>query len=83
MRNTRCEALVLDPLNFPGATRIHNPVSMSNRKCDIVVEAGIDVVRHVEIPRDLVPNNVRAKMTAKVWRPIQELTSASSRGHLT
>ena len=67
VQDTRFQALMPDPLHFLGVTRIHNFVSMSDMKYDAIVKAGIDVVRRVEIPRDLVPDDAQVEITAKVY----------------
>lgn len=56
-----------DPLHFMGVTKIHNFISMSDMKYNAIVDAGIKVVNRVEIPPEMVPEDAKVEITAKVF----------------
>ena len=56
-----------DPLHFLGVTKIHNFISMSDMKYNAIVNTGIKVVNRVEIPPEMVPDDAKVEITAKVF----------------
>jgi GTP cyclohydrolase II len=55
-----------DVLHWLGITKIDHFVSMSNLKYDAIVRAGIEIVRRVPIPDELIPPDARVEMDAKM-----------------
>jgi hypothetical protein len=56
-----------DALHWLGITRIHRLVSMSDMKYDAITGAGIEVLERVPIPPELVPEDARVEIDAKVF----------------
>lgn len=67
VQDTRFQALMPDPLHFLGVTKIHNFISMSDMKYNAIVNTGIKVVNRVEIPPEMVPDDAKVEITAKVF----------------
>lgn len=65
VQDMRFQELMPDVLHWMGITRIDNLVSMSNMKYDAIVGSGIEVVRRVNIPDDLIPADAQVEMEAK------------------
>jgi GTP cyclohydrolase II len=62
----RFQELMPDPLHWLGITKIDRFVSMSNMKHDAVVRSGIQIVKRVAIPDELIPADARVEMDAKM-----------------
>jgi GTP cyclohydrolase II len=67
VQDTRFQALMPDPLHFLGVTKIDNFISMSDMKYDAIVSTGIKIVNRVEIPPEMVPEDAKVEITAKVF----------------
>lgn len=65
-QDMRFQELMPDVLHWLGITKIDRFVSMSNMKHDAVVRAGIEIVTRVPIPDDLIPDDARVEMDAKM-----------------
>jgi GTP cyclohydrolase II len=55
-----------DPLHWLGITKIDRFISMSNMKHDAIVKAGIEIITRVPIPDELIPEDARVEMDAKM-----------------
>ena len=66
VQDMRFQELMPDVLNWLGIRKIHRLVSMSNMKYDAITRAGIEVVERVNIPDDLIPQDARVEMDAKM-----------------
>ncbi|EFE43365.1 hypothetical protein TRV_01875 [Trichophyton verrucosum HKI 0517] len=53
-------------LHWLGITKIDRMLSMSNMKHDAIVEQGIPIVERVPIPDDLIPEDSRVEIDAKI-----------------
>jgi GTP cyclohydrolase II len=65
-QDMRFQELMPDALHWLGITKIDRFVSMSNMKYDAVVRSGIQIVERVAIPDDLIPEDARVEMDAKM-----------------
>ncbi len=65
VQDMRFQELMPDPLHWLGITKIDRFVSMSNMKHDALTASGIDIVKRVAIPDDLIPEDARVEMDAK------------------
>jgi GTP cyclohydrolase II len=66
VQDMRFQALMPDALHWLGITKIDRFVSMSNMKHDAIVKAGIEIVTRVPIPDELIPEDARVEMDAKM-----------------
>jgi len=66
VQDARFQELMPDVLHWLGLTRIDRFVSMSDMKCDAVVNSGIEIVEKVSIPDRLIPADARVEIDAKV-----------------
>jgi GTP cyclohydrolase II len=66
VQDMRFQVLMPDALHWLGITKIDRFVSMSNLKHDAIVRAGIEIVTRVAIPDDLIPDDARVEMDAKM-----------------
>ncbi len=66
VQDMRFQVLMPDALHWLGVTKIDRFVSMSNMKYDALVSAGIKIVTRVPIPDDLIPDDARVEMDAKM-----------------
>ncbi|HTJ42864.1 MAG TPA: GTP cyclohydrolase II [Kofleriaceae bacterium] len=66
VQDMRFQELMPDVLHWLGVTKIHRLVSMSNMKYDAIVRAGIEVGERVKIPDELVPEDAKVEMDAKM-----------------
>ncbi|MFT3804692.1 MAG: GTP cyclohydrolase II [Burkholderiaceae bacterium] len=66
VQDMRFQELMPDVLHWLGIRRIHRLVSMSNMKFDAITGSGIDVGERVPIPDELIPDDARVEMDAKV-----------------
>jgi GTP cyclohydrolase II len=61
----RFQELMPDVLHWLGITRIDRFVSMSDMKYDAICRSGIDIVKRVALPDDLIPADAHVEMAAK------------------
>ena len=66
VQDMRFQELMPDALNWLGITRIDRLASMSDMKHDALARGGIEVVERVPIPPELVPDDARVEIDAKV-----------------
>ncbi|RLN88016.1 hypothetical protein BBJ28_00003865 [Nothophytophthora sp. Chile5] len=70
IQDVRFQALMPDALHWLGITKIDKFVSMSDMKYDAIVKSvrpGIEIVERIPIPEDLVPEDAKVEITAKVF----------------
>lgn len=65
VQDMRFQQLMPDVLHWLGIKRIDNLVSMSDMKYNAIVQSGIQVVRRVSIPDELIPKDAHVEMEAK------------------
>ena len=65
VQDMRFQELMPDVLHWLGITRIDRLVSMSNMKYNAIVNSGIEVVKRVPIPDDLIPADAKVEIEAK------------------
>jgi len=66
VQDMRFQELMPDVLHWLGVRTIHRLVSMSHMKYEAIVRAGIDVRERVPIPDELVPDDARVEIDAKL-----------------
>ncbi|KAJ1975456.1 Uracil-regulated protein 1 [Dimargaris verticillata] len=66
VKDMRFQALMPDVLHWLGLTRIDRLTSMSNMKYDAIVSSGIEVVERVPIPDELIPDDSKVEIEAKI-----------------
>ena len=66
VQDMRFQELMPDVLHWLGITKIHRLVSMSNMKYDAITGSGIEVSERVRIPDELIPDDAKVEMDAKV-----------------
>lgn len=66
VRDMRFQALMPDILHWLGITKIDRMLSMSNMKYDAIVEQGIPIYERVPIPDELIPEDSRVEIDAKI-----------------
>jgi len=66
VQDMRFQELMPDVLHWLGITRIDRFVSMSDMKFEPIVRSGIEVIKRVPIPDELIPADARVEMDAKV-----------------
>jgi GTP cyclohydrolase II len=66
VQDMRFQELMPDPLHWLGIKKIDRFVSMSNMKHDAVTRSGIEIVTRVAIPDELIPEDARVEMDAKM-----------------
>ena len=66
VQDARFQELMPDCLHWLGVTKIDRFVSMSNMKHDNVTAAGIEIGERVEIPDELVPDDAKVEIEAKM-----------------
>ncbi|MEM7604597.1 MAG: GTP cyclohydrolase II [Myxococcota bacterium] len=66
VQDMRFQELMPDVLHWLGITRIDRFLSMSNMKHDALVESGIAIGERVEIPDELVPEDAKVEIKAKM-----------------
>ena len=67
VEDMRFQALMPDPLHWLGITRIHQLISMSDMKYNAITGSGIQVLKRVPIPPELVPADAHVEIDAKVF----------------
>jgi GTP cyclohydrolase II len=65
VQDMRFQELMPDVLHWLGITRIDRLVSMSDMKYDSIVNSGIEVVKRIPIPDELIPDDAKVEMEAK------------------
>ena len=65
VQDLRFQELMPDVLHWLGITKIDELVSMSDMKHDAITKSGIEIVRRVPIPEDLIPADAKVEMDAK------------------
>ncbi|KAF2012877.1 GTP cyclohydrolase II [Aaosphaeria arxii CBS 175.79] len=66
VKDMRFQALMPDILHWLGITKIDRMLSMSNMKHDAIVEQGIPIHERVPIPEDMIPEDSRVEIDAKI-----------------
>ncbi|KAL1958323.1 hypothetical protein VTO42DRAFT_4640 [Malbranchea cinnamomea] len=66
VKDMRFQALMPDILHWLGITKIDRMLSMSNMKHDAIVEQGIPIYERVPIPDELIPEDSRVEIDAKI-----------------
>lgn len=66
VQDMRFQELMPDALHWLGITKIDRFVSMSNMKYDALVRSGIQIIERVPIPAELIPEDARVEMEAKM-----------------
>jgi len=66
VKDMRFQALMPDVLHWLGIKKIDRMLSMSNMKYDAIVEQGIPIHERVPIPDDLIPEDSRVEIDAKI-----------------
>lgn len=66
VQDMRFQELMPDVLHWLGIRKIHRLVSMSNMKYDAITGSGIEVGVRVNIPDELIPEDARVEMDAKM-----------------
>jgi GTP cyclohydrolase II len=66
VQDMRFQELMPDVLNWLGVDRIDRLASMSDMKFEALARGGIEVVERVPIPPELVPEDARVEIDAKV-----------------
>ncbi len=65
VQDMRFQDLMPDVFHWLGIKRIHRWISMSNMKFDAMASQGIEIVKRVPIPDDLIPADASVEMDAK------------------
>ncbi|KAI9891299.1 MAG: putative GTP cyclohydrolase [Vezdaea aestivalis] len=65
-KDMRFQALMPDILHWLGITKIDRMLSMSNMKHDAIVGQGIPILERVPIPDELIPEDSRVEIDAKI-----------------
>ncbi|PVI02765.1 GTP cyclohydrolase II [Periconia macrospinosa] len=66
VKDMRFQALMPDILHWLGITKIDRMLSMSNMKHDAIVEQGIPIHERVPIPEEMIPEDSRVEIDAKI-----------------
>ncbi|MCK0176095.1 GTP cyclohydrolase II [Mycolicibacterium sp. F2034L] len=66
VQDMRFQELMPDVLHWLGVRKIHRLVSMSNMKYDAITGSGIEVGERVNIPEELIPDDARVEIDAKM-----------------
>ncbi|KAH3902023.1 probable Putative GTP cyclohydrolase URC1 [Saccharomycodes ludwigii] len=66
VRDMRFQQLMPDVLKWLGIKKIDRMLSMSNMKYDAIVEQGIDIIERVPIPDEMIPEDSRVEIDAKI-----------------
>ncbi|KAI9372170.1 GTP cyclohydrolase N terminal-domain-containing protein [Aspergillus egyptiacus] len=65
-KDMRFQALMPDILHWLGITKVDRMLSMSNMKHDAIVEQGIPIHERVPIPDEMIPEDSRVEIDAKI-----------------
>ncbi|PYH64545.1 aldolase [Aspergillus vadensis CBS 113365] len=66
VRDMRFQALMPDILHWLGIKKIDRMLSMSNMKHDAIVESGIKILERIPIPDEMIPQDSRVEIDAKI-----------------
>merc|ERR1711976_1145613 len=66
VKDMRFQVLMPDVLHWLGVKKIDRFVSMSNMQYDSVVNSGIPIHERVEIPDEMMPQDSRVEIDAKI-----------------
>ncbi|KAK6832949.1 hypothetical protein PG987_007643 [Apiospora arundinis] len=66
VKDMRFQALMPDILHWLGIKKIDRMLSMSNMKHDAIVGQGIPIHERVELPNELIPEDSRVEIDAKI-----------------
>ncbi|KAJ9312622.1 hypothetical protein DTO271D3_7169 [Paecilomyces variotii] len=66
VRDMRFQALMPDILHWLGIKKIDRMLSMSNMKHDAIVQSGIKIYERIPIPEDMIPEDSRVEIDAKI-----------------
>ncbi|MCJ1309988.1 putative GTP cyclohydrolase [Agyrium rufum] len=66
VKDMRFQALMPDVLHWLGIKKIDRMLSMSNMKHDAIVEQGIPIFERIPIPDELIPEDSRVEIDAKI-----------------
>lgn len=66
VKDMRFQALMPDILHWLGITKIDRMLSMSNMKHDAIVDQGIPIMERVPIPDEMIPEDSRVEIDAKI-----------------
>ncbi|KIX10346.1 uncharacterized protein Z518_01428 [Rhinocladiella mackenziei CBS 650.93] len=66
VKDMRFQALMPDILHWLGITKIDRMLSMSNMKHDAIVDQGIPIHERVPIPDEMIPEDSRVEIDAKI-----------------
>ncbi|ETS76718.1 Uracil-regulated protein 1 [Pestalotiopsis fici W106-1] len=66
VKDMRFQALMPDILHWLGIKKIDRMLSMSNMKHDAIVGQGIPIHERVELPEELIPEDSRVEIDAKI-----------------
>ncbi|KAF2841423.1 GTP cyclohydrolase-like protein II [Patellaria atrata CBS 101060] len=66
VKDMRFQALMPDILHWLGITKIDRMLSMSNMKHDAIVSQGIPIKERVPIPDEMIPDDSRVEIDAKI-----------------
>ncbi|KAK8067175.1 Uracil-regulated protein 1 [Apiospora hydei] len=66
VKDMRFQALMPDILHWLGIKKIDRMLSMSNMKHDAIVGQGIPIHERVELPNELIPDDSRVEIDAKI-----------------
>ncbi|KAJ9662971.1 putative GTP cyclohydrolase [Coniosporium apollinis] len=66
VKDMRFQALMPDILHWLGIKKIDRMLSMSNMKHDAIVEQGIPILERVPIPDEMIPEDSRVEIDAKI-----------------
>ena len=67
VKDMRFQALMPDILHWLGITKIDRMLSMSDMKHDAIVEQGIPIRERVPIPDEMIPEDSRVEIDAKIF----------------
>ncbi|MBT5094701.1 MAG: hypothetical protein HOM21_10680, partial [Halobacteriovoraceae bacterium] len=65
VQDARFQEFMPDVLHYFGIKKIDNLHSMSNMKYDAIVNSGIEVIKRLSIPKELVPADAVVEIEAK------------------
>lgn len=66
VKDMRFQLLMPDILHYLGITKIDRMLSMSNMKHDAIVDQGIPIIERVPIPDEMIPEDSRVEIDAKI-----------------
>ncbi|KAI8143260.1 GTP cyclohydrolase N terminal-domain-containing protein [Fennellomyces sp. T-0311] len=66
VKDMRFQALMPDVLHWLGIQKIDRMMSMSNMKHDAIVDSGIPILERVPIPEEMIPEDSRVEIDAKI-----------------